>query len=129
MGCKVLHSGNLTKFHMKKLSIVVLGGIAFVGIPPTTGDAQTRNQLAVEATPIHGTISYARGPATDVRAGFEVGFGFPQIDISLAPNGHEFVQIAPVGAFARFAAAKSVQLDLGLRAGFSDIRDLGADDF
>jgi hypothetical protein len=64
-----------------------------------------------------------------VRAGFEAGFGFPQIDATLAPNRHSFTQIMHVGVFARFATAKALQLDLGVRGGFSDVTDLGADDF
>ena len=115
---------------MKKLSVAAITVIVgFSGTAPTRAAAQTRNHLAIEATPFHGTLSYARGPESDVRAGIEVGFGFPQIDVTLAPGRHEFTQIAHVGVFGRFAAAKALQLDLGVRAGFSDVRDLGADDF
>ena len=114
---------------MKKLSIVVIVGLCLAGFPPSPAGAQGRNQLALEATPFHGTLSYARGPIDDVRAGVEVGFGFPQIDLTLAPNRHSFVQIAHVGVFGRFATAKALQLDLGVRAGFADVSDLGADDF
>jgi hypothetical protein len=114
---------------MKKPSTTVLIAALCAGTLSIPAAAQTRNQLAIEATPIHGTLSYARGPATDVRAGFEVGFGFPQIDLSLAPKEHDFVQIAHVGVFGRFAPAKAMQLDLGVRAGFSDVSELGADDF
>lgn len=114
---------------MKKLSIAVAFGALCGGTLPAPAAAQTRNHFAIEATPIHGTLSYLRGPASDVRAGFELGFGFPQLDVTLAPNGRDFVQIAHVGVFSRFAAAKAIQVDLGVRAGFSDVEGLGADDF
>ena len=127
---EVLHSDNITKNHVKKLSILILGfSLCGPGIGPTDALAQTRNEFGVETTPFHGTLSYARGPRSDVRAGFEAGFGFPQIDVSLAPNGHSFAQIAHVGVFGRFASTNAVQLDLGVRAGLSDVRDMGADDF
>jgi hypothetical protein len=115
---------------MKKLSIVFLGlGVASLGTTPAVAHSQTRNELAIEATPFHGTLSYARGPKSDVRAGVEAGFGFPQVDVSLAPNGHSFTQILHVGVFARFATARVLQLDLGIRGGLSDITELGSDDF
>jgi hypothetical protein len=127
---EVLHSDNITKNRVKKLSILILGfWLCGTGIDPNEAEAQTRSELGIEATPFHGTISYARGPRSDVRAGFEAGFGFPQIDVSLAPNRHAFTQIAHVGVFGRFATTNALQLDLGVRAGFSDVRDLGADDF
>ena len=127
---EVLHSDNITKNHVKKLSILLLGfSLCGSGIGPTEALAQTRNEFGIEATPFHGTLSYARGPRSDVRAGFEAGFGFPQVDVSLAPNRHSFTQIAHVGVFGRFATTSSIQLDLGVRAGLSDVRDMGADDF
>lgn len=114
---------------MKKLSSVLLVGFGFSALQPTPACAQTRNHLALEATPFHGSLSYARGPATDVRAGFEVGFGFPRIDFTIAPTRHDFTQIMHVGVFGRFATTGTTQLDLGVRAGLSDVTDLGADDF
>jgi hypothetical protein len=115
---------------MKKLSIVLLSlGLTLGAVAPTQADAQTRNQLALEATPFHGTISYARGPRSGFRTGFEAGFGFPQIDATLAPNRRSFTQIAHVGVFGRFATTDALQLDLGVRAGFADVTGLGADDF
>jgi len=114
---------------VKKLSILFFCAGLCAGIASTEARAQTRNEFGIETTPFHGTLSYARGPRSDVRAGVEAGFGFPQIDISLAPNRHSFTQIAHVGVFGRFATTNALQLDLGVRAGFSDLRDLGADDF
>jgi hypothetical protein len=126
---EVFHSDNITKNPVKKLSSLFLGLSFCAGMASAKAGAQTRNEFGLEATPFHGTLSYARGPRSDVRAGFEAGFGFPQIDISLAPNRHAFTQIAHVGVFGRFATTDALQLDLGVRAGFSDVRDMGADDF
>src|SRR6476646_6689474 len=104
---EILHSDKITENHMKKLLAVIISGLGLAALPSIPAGAQSRNHFAIEATPIHGTLSYARGPESDVRAGVEVGFGFPQIDLSLAPKGHEFTQIAHVGVFGRFAAARA----------------------
>jgi hypothetical protein len=109
-------------------SVLILALIAIAG-GQSIANAQARNHVALEATPFHGTLSYARGLPSEARIGFEAGFGFPQVDLTLAPSRHGFVQIAHVGVFGRFAPSRPLQVDLGLRAGLSDVRDLGADDF
>jgi hypothetical protein len=115
--------GNL----MKTFSAAAL--CTLVALSPAVAFTQTANEFAIEATPFHGTISYARGPASGTRLGVDAGFGFPQIDISVAPADHHFTQIMHVGLFGRFNPTRALESDLGVRAGFGDVRDLGADDF
>jgi hypothetical protein len=58
------------------------------------------SQLALEANPFRGTLSYARQSAPGWHVGMEVGFGFPQIDRTLFPEEGDFFDLSSESAGA-----------------------------
>jgi hypothetical protein len=86
------------------------------------------SQLALEANPFRGTLSYARQSAPGWHVGMEVGFGFPQIDRTLFPEEGDFFDLFHLGPFLRFSPSEHASVDLGLRLGVADLHECGASD-
>lgn len=94
---------------------------------PAAAPAQ-RNQLGLEANPFHGTLSYARQTAPGWHVGVQVGFGFPQVDRTLAPEEGDFFDLLHLGPFVRVEPSDHLAMDLGLRVGAGDLRECEASD-
>ncbi len=55
-------------------------------------------QFSLELNPIHGTFGYGWSVAPTRLVGVELGFGFPQLDGTLAPADESFIDFLHVGA-------------------------------
>jgi hypothetical protein len=89
---------------------------------PATVHAQ-RRQVSLEANPVHGTLGYgwARSPSTFI--GVEVGFGFPQLDRTLAPEGDDsFMDMLHLGVFVRTNPTQRLTFDARAQAGLAELR-------
>lgn len=80
-----------------------------------------RRLVSIEANPIAGTVAYgwARSPTTFY--GIELGFGFPQVDRTLAPDSGSFLDFAHVGVFLRMHASDHVAFDTRLQLGLAEL--------
>ena len=87
-----------------------------------------RNAFSVEANPFRGTLSYARATSPSWDVGFNLGFGFPQIDVTLLKNNAEFRDYFNIGGMARRRFGDRVLLEMGARAGFADYYHCTASD-
>ena len=81
-----------------------------------------RRQVSLELNPVHGTLGYGWTVAPTRFVGVELGFGFPQLDRTLAPAGGSLMDVLHVGAFVRSNPAKSLVLDGHVQAGFAELR-------
>lgn len=80
-----------------------------------------RNQLSLEANPFRGTLGYARQSAAEWHAGVSIGFGFPQVDRTLAPADGDFLDLFHLSPFVRFSPSVNAAYEAGLRLGFGDL--------
>lgn len=113
------------------MRIAVLTGWLIV-MHAGVADAQ-RNQATVDASILRGTWGYARQVENRIYAGFEIGFGFPQIDQTLRPKpdstgSPDFEEYLHLGVFVRFAASEHFEVDVGARASIADLWPCGASD-
>jgi hypothetical protein len=81
-----------------------------------------RRQLSLELNPVHGTLGYGWNVAPTRLVGVEVGFGFPQLDRTLAPADESFIDFLHVGGFVRSNPTKSVALDGHVQFGLAELR-------
>jgi hypothetical protein len=81
-----------------------------------------RRQLSLELNPVHGTLGYGWTVAPTRFVGIEVGFGFPQLDRTLAPADESLMDVLHVGAFVRSDPAKSLTLDGRAQVGLAELR-------
>lgn len=81
-----------------------------------------RRQLSLEMNPVHGTLGYGWTVAPTRFVGVELGFGFPQLDQTIAPAGESLMDVLHVGAFMRSDPAKSVVFDSRVQVGFAELR-------
>jgi hypothetical protein len=103
---------------MTRVSTLLLALLALAGSDLC---AQHR-QLSLELNPVHGTLGYGWTVAPTRFVGVEVGFGFPQLDQTIAPAGESLMDVLHVGAFVRSDPAKSVTFDGRVQAGFAELR-------
>lgn len=82
--------------------------------------AQSR-ELSLEANPFHGTLGYGWVRSPTLTAGVQVGFGFPQFDRTLAPDGGSFMDIGHVGVFVRARPTNSIALDGRIQLGIAEL--------
>lgn len=93
-----------------------------------------RNEVTLEAAVVRGALGYARHTSARLLLGVEVGFGFPQIDITLAPEGDsiagdpEFEEYLHVAVFARWKLDRRFEIDTGLRGSVADMWECFASD-
>ena len=81
-----------------------------------------RRQLSLELNPVHGTLGYGWNVAPTRLVGVEVGFGFPQLDRTLAPADESLIDILHVGGFVRSNPSKSVAFDGLAQLGLAELR-------
>lgn len=81
-----------------------------------------RRQLSLELNPVHGTLGYGWTVAPTRFVGVELGFGFPQLDRTLAPADESLMDVLHVGAFVRSNPAKSVTFDGHAQVGLAELR-------
>ncbi len=92
-----------------------------------------RNELTLEASFVRGALGYARAVRPGLRAGFELGFGFPQLDRTFVPEqdslgSPDFEEYLHIGAFLRIAPSAHVEVDVGMRASIADLYPCGGSD-
>ncbi len=90
--------------------------------------AGQRSQLALEANIVQGTVSYARATSPGKLIGVELGVGFPQLDVTLAPADEDFMGIFHLGVFRRWLPSERGAVDAGVRVGLADLHECGASD-
>lgn len=97
------------------LVLVLLGTVA--------GDVRAQaREMSLEANPIHGTLGYGWVRSSGLTAGLQVGFGFPQLDRTLAPADESFLDITHLGVFLRGNPARSITLDGRIQVGLAELR-------
>jgi hypothetical protein len=111
------------------LWLAALASLLFFSAPVSAQE----NEIALEASFIRGALSYARTVRPGLRAGIELGFGFPQLDITMVPEqdslgGPDFEEYLHVAAFLRIAPSDRVEIDVGARASIVDLYMCGASD-
>jgi hypothetical protein len=92
-----------------------------------------QNEVALEASFVRGALSYAREVRPNLRAGIELGFGFPQLDRTFVPEqdslgSPDFEEYLHVGAFLRIAPSRHFEVDVGARVSIVDLWACGASD-
>ena len=95
--------------------------------------AQQRNEVTIEGSFVRGAAGYARATSARVLVGIEVGFGFPQIDRTLAPEqdsvgSPDFEEYLHVAPFVRYKASSNFEIDAGIRASIADLWPCDASD-
>jgi len=96
-----------------------------------TGMTTPRDHITVDLRPIAATVGYARRVAPARLVGFEAGFGFPQIEQTLAPRGEgfrDFEEYLHLGLFVRFVRSERVESDVGVRVSVADVTSCDASD-
>lgn len=81
-----------------------------------------RRQVSLELNPVHGTLGYGWTVTPARFVGVEVGFGFPQLDRTLAPADESLMDVLHVGAFVRSNSTKSVAFDSRVQVGLAELR-------
>ena len=92
-----------------------------------------RHEATLEGSFVRGAVGYAREVRPDVRAGIEIGFGFPQLDQTLRPEqddqwGSNFEEYLHVALLLRVARSEHLEVDVGLRGAVADLYACGASD-
>jgi hypothetical protein len=99
------------------------------GRKSSADSVRLQNRFLLEANPVRGTISYARAVGDNWFVGPSVGFGFPQIDVTLSGDSTDFREYLHIGLIARREFSREhVLLEFGGRAGFADYRSCTASD-
>jgi hypothetical protein len=78
-------------------------------------------ELALEANPFHGTISYGWSAGPDRFVGVEVGIGVPQLDRTFVPADDALVDFAHVGVFLRTRLTPAITLDRRVQLGLAGL--------
>lgn len=81
-----------------------------------------RHELSLEANPIHGTLGYGWVRSSTMTIGVEAGFGFPQLDRTLAPSDETFLDFTHVGVFMRARPSASIAVDTRVQLGIAELR-------
>lgn len=108
----------LAEHSMIRVSTLLLALLVFTGADL----GAQRRQLSLELNPVHGTLGYGWAVAPTRLVGVEVGFGFPQLDRTLAPADESLIDILHVGGFVRSNPSKAVTLDGRARVGLAELR-------
>ena len=103
---------------MNRIALLVFLTLATAAAELT---AQSR-ELSLEANPVAGTLGYGWAKPSGMTVGLTFGFGFPQLDRTLAPDGESFLDITHVGAFVRGHPARSITLDGRVQVGLAELR-------
>lgn len=104
---------------MFRTAALVPAFLALLALLPASARAQ--RQLSLEANPFHGTIGYGWTTSPGWLLGVEVGIGFPQIDLTLAPAGGSFLDFAHIGLFARSRPAGPLAFDGRFQLGLAEL--------
>jgi hypothetical protein len=104
-------------------ALLTAGGFPALASGQSTG----RNHFVIEATPIHGTVTYARGAPELWNFGIQAGFGFPQIDITLNSSDDEFTDIAHLAPVIQRRTRRTL-LEIGARVGIAEFEACQASD-
>ena len=114
--------------HRRRTRGVAAGVLVLLGARAAA--AQDR-QITVDLRPIAATVGYARRVAPARLVGFEAGFGFPQIEQTLAPRGEgfrDFEEYLHLSLFVRFVRSERVESDVGVRVSVADVTSCDASD-
>jgi hypothetical protein len=79
-------------------------------------------QLSLEANPVQGTLGYGWPTASSRVIGVEVGFGFPQLDRTLAPDEESLIDFLHLGVFVRTEPARRWTIDGRWQIGLAELR-------
>jgi hypothetical protein len=96
--------------------------------------AQTPDrELALDFRPFAGALSIAWRTSDAWSIGLALGGGIDELDRTLVPDTddpdyHAFEQYLHAAVFARHKPSQRIDLDVGLRGGFADVRTCGASD-
>jgi hypothetical protein len=107
---------------MHLLRVTVLALLLLTGV----GSESAAQHLSLEATPFHGTLGLGWDSGARV-LGLSIGFGFPQFDYTLVPTDpdeegdDDFLQIAHIGPFVRFAPSPFMIVDADVRLGIGEL--------
>ena len=83
--------------------------------------SQQRGAFSVEANPFRGSVGYSRLASTNWELGGSLGFGFPQLDVTLFRGKvDDFRDYAHIAAFGRRKFGSRAVLELGGRLGVAD---------
>ena len=107
--------------------------LSFLAAVLTTPLAAQRNEVTIEGSVVRGTVGYARAGSARIYLGIELGFGFPQIDRTLAPapdsvGSPDFEEYLHVAPFIRYKASDRFEIDAGIRASVADLWPCDASD-
>jgi hypothetical protein len=118
----------MQRTHRRRTRGVAAGALVLLGARAAA--AQDR-QITVDLRPIAATVGYARRVAPARLVGFEAGFGFPQIEQTLAPRGEgfrDFEEYLHLSLFVRFVRSERVESDVGVRVSVADVTSCDASD-
>ena len=90
-------------------------------------------EVALDFRPFAGALSIAWRTSDAWSIGLALGGGIDELDRTLVPDTddpafHGFEQYLHASVFARHKPSPRVDLDLGLRGGFADVRECGSSD-
>ena len=100
-------------------------------LPGVRAAAAQDRQVTIDLRPIAATGGYAWRVAPARHVGVEAGFGFPQLEQTLAPRGpryHDFEEILHLGLFMRLAPTERVEGDVGVRVAVADVTSCDSSD-
>lgn len=95
--------------------------------------AAQRHSATIEGSFVRGAAGYARQVGERVHIGVELGFGFPQLDRTLAPaqdstGEPDFAEYLHLALFVRLPASEHLELDAGVRGSIAELWPCGASD-
>ena len=100
---------------------VAAGALLLLG---ARASAAQRRQVTVDLRPVAATVGYAWPVAPKRLVGVEGGFGFPQLEQTLAPRGdgfRDFEEYLHLGLFVRLVPSERVEGDVGVRVSVADV--------
>jgi hypothetical protein len=107
--------------------------LAFIlAAPAAAQNAAPAREITIDAAPFYGAFSIAWRTGSAWSAGIGLGAGLDELGKTLDPDDeqrfHSLEQYIYTEFFTRYKPSQRVDLDLGLRAGFGDVRECGASD-
>ena len=112
-----------------------IGTVVFallLAAPTAAQNSVPAREITVDAAPFYGAFSIAWKTGAAWSAGIGLGAGLDELGKTLEPDDeqdfHTLEQWIYTEFFTRFKPSQRVDLDLGLRTGFGDVRICGASD-
>jgi hypothetical protein len=103
--------------------MIRIAALVLVLLTLSAGEAYAqRRQLSLELNPIHATLGFGWSTASNHTMGMEVGFGFPQLDRTLAPAEEALIDFLHIGVFLRAQPMPSLSLDARAQSGLAELR-------